>query len=215
MEDQGLWEIVELLEGASDKEQSSAAAGKDKKVQSHLLQCLLDDLLMQVAKKKSGKEVWDSLKSRFVGANRVKEAMLQTLKSEFDAMRMKEDEMLDLYTGRLTVMSVKYSNLGGTLDDVAMVKKLFDTVPDRFINVMAGIEQFFDLQKLVVEDAIGRLKAYEERTRRRAGSVMSNSSGQLLLTQVEWESRYKKSGGGDSSGKGKAQDGGSHGRGRG
>jgi len=65
---------------------------KDKKVRADLLQP--DDLLMQVAKKKKGKEVWDSLKARFVGVDRIKEARLQTLKSEFDAMRMKEDEPL-------------------------------------------------------------------------------------------------------------------------
>ena len=46
---------------------------------------------MQVAAKKTGKEVWDSLKARFVGEERVREARLQTLKSEFDAMKMKEE----------------------------------------------------------------------------------------------------------------------------
>jgi hypothetical protein len=30
--------------------------------------------------------------------------------------------------------------LGGLLDDAALVKKLFDTVPERYINVVAGIE---------------------------------------------------------------------------
>ena len=86
MEDQGVWEIVEPPDGTSDKEQASTMAGKHTKVRSHLLRCLPYDLLMQVAKKKSGKEVWDSLKARFVGADRVKEAWLQTLKSEFDAL---------------------------------------------------------------------------------------------------------------------------------
>jgi hypothetical protein len=47
---------------------------------------------MQVAKKKMGKEVWDYLKERFISANRVKEARLQTLKSEFDSPQMKDDE---------------------------------------------------------------------------------------------------------------------------
>jgi hypothetical protein len=37
-------------------------------------------------------------------------------------------------------MSVKYGNLGGTLDDAAMVRKLFDTVLDRYITVVVGIE---------------------------------------------------------------------------
>ena len=75
---------------------------------------------------------------------------------------MKEDETLDRYTRRLTAMSVKFSNLVGALDDATLVKKLFDTMSDCFINVMARIEQFFDLQKLTFEDAVGRLKAYEE-----------------------------------------------------
>jgi hypothetical protein len=45
--------------------------------------------------KKTQKEVWDLLKARFVGEERVKEARLQTLKSKFDAMKMKEDESID------------------------------------------------------------------------------------------------------------------------
>jgi hypothetical protein len=43
----------------------------------------------------------------------VKDARLQTLKAEFDALRMKEEEPLDQYAGKLTTMSVKYGNLGG------------------------------------------------------------------------------------------------------
>jgi hypothetical protein len=125
-------------QGHLPKGQTLAEARKDKKVRADLLQCIPDDLLMQDAKK--GKEVWDSLKARFVGTDRVKEARLQTLKNEFDAMRMEEDEPLDQYVRKLTGMSVKYSNLDKTLDNTAMVKKLFDTVPERFINIVAGIE---------------------------------------------------------------------------
>lgn len=108
-------------------------------------------------------------------------------------------------------MSVKYGNLGGTLEDTVMVKKLLDTVPERFIQCVAGIEQFCDLKTLPLEDAIGRLRTFEERTKRSAGGVRSEN-GQVLLTQVEWDARQKKSGG-EGSGGGKPQ--GSGGRGRG
>jgi hypothetical protein len=106
---------------------------------------------MQVAKKKTGREVWQSLKARFVGAERVRDARLQTLKAEFDALRMKEEETVDEFSGRLTAMSVRFSNLGGTLEESVMVKKLLDTVPERFIQIMAGIEQFCDLKTLAFE----------------------------------------------------------------
>jgi hypothetical protein len=51
-----------------------------------------------------------------------------------------------------------------------MVNKLFDTVPDIFINVVDRIEQFYDLKNLAFEEAVGHLKAYKERTRRGARS---------------------------------------------
>lgn len=34
-------------------------------------------------------------------------------------------------------MSVRYDNLGGSLDDAALVK-MFDTMPECYINVVAG-----------------------------------------------------------------------------
>ncbi|XP_066324621.1 uncharacterized protein [Miscanthus floridulus] len=217
MEDQGVWEVVEPPAEASEQATTAAEAAKakakDRKAKAHLLQCLPDDLLMQVATKKTGKEVWESLKARFVGAERVREARLQTLKSEFDALRMKEDEQLDQYVGKLTGMSVKYGNLGGTLGDAALVKKLFDTVPDRYLNVIAGVEQFYDLSKMAFDDAVGRLKAFDECTRRGAGGARSDN-GQLLLTQSEWEARQKRSTGEGSKG-GRSHDGGSRGQGRG
>jgi hypothetical protein len=59
------------------------------------------------------------------------------------------DESIYAYAGRLTEMSVRYGILGGSLDDTALVKKLFDTVLEHFINVVTGIEQFYDLKKVV------------------------------------------------------------------
>jgi hypothetical protein len=126
---------------------------------------------MQVAKKKTGKEVWDSLKARFIGADRVRGARLQTLKSEFDAIRMKEDDPLDQVVGKLTALSVRCSSLGGSIGDAELVKKLFDIVPERYLTVVAGIEQFYDLKTLAFDEAVGHLKAFEERTRHDGGSA--------------------------------------------
>lgn len=115
-------------------------------------------------------------------------------------------------------MSVCYANLGGSLDDAALVKKLFDTVLDRYINVITGIEQFFDLKKIAFDEAFGRMKAFEERTRQGARSARSNTD-QVLLTQAEWEARQKRSAsdGGSRSGSGRGRglghSGGSSGRG--
>ncbi|XP_062188979.1 uncharacterized protein LOC133892311 [Phragmites australis] len=152
---QGLWEVVNPAKG------EVADARKDKTARAQLLQALPEDILMQVSQKKTAKELWDSLKTRFVGADRVKAARLSTLKGEFDLLRMKEGEPLDDYAGKISGMAARYANLGATLDDSAMVKKLLDTVPDRLYPVVAGIEQFCDVEKMPFEEALGRLKAFD------------------------------------------------------
>jgi len=186
---QGTWEAVEQAEGAQVDEK------KDKIARAHILQCVPEDILLQIVKKKTAKDVWDSLKTRYLGADRVKKARLQTLKSEFDAIRMKENETVDEFAGKLSAISSKYSTLGATLEDSALVKKLLDSVPDKFFPVVARIKQFYDLETMKFEEAIGRLKAYEER----AARFRDNTVSQLLLTQAEWKARKEEAAGNSSS----------------
>ena len=96
----------------------------DRKAKAHLLQVLPEDRLMQVAKKNSSKEIWESLNTRFVGADRVRNTRLQALKSDFSAMRINDGETLDQYAGRITTIFVQYFNVGGTLEESVMVKKI-------------------------------------------------------------------------------------------
>jgi hypothetical protein len=117
---------------------------------------------MQVAKKTTTKEVWDCLKARFIGADHLRDARMQSLKSDFDALHMQEGETPDQYAGKLAGISVRHSSLGGTLNDATLVKKLFNTVPDRFLN-FAGVNTAIGC---ILSEAILRevhLKHYQHR----------------------------------------------------
>ncbi|XP_042407684.1 uncharacterized protein LOC121997371 [Zingiber officinale] len=206
---QGVWEAVEPAEGAQ------VDAKKDKKARAYILQCVPEDILLQIATKKTAKEVWDSLKTRYLGSDRVKKARVQTLKSEFDALRMKETETIDEFAGKLSALSSKFSTLGATLEDSSLVKKLLDSVPDKFFPIVAGIEQFYDLESIPFEEAIGRLKAYEERMLRLRSNT-NGTEGELLLTHAEWQMRQKGSNVDTSSGgKGRGSSSSSRGKWRG
>ena len=118
---------------------------------------------------------------------------------------MVDGDALDDYAGKISGMAAKFAGLGSTLDDAAMVKKLLDTVPDHLYPAVAGIEQFCDVENMAFEEALGRLKAFDERSRRRAqitgGQAPSGGHGggeKLLLTEAEWKARHKS-----KSGKGK------------
>ncbi|XP_042413227.1 uncharacterized protein LOC122002204 [Zingiber officinale] len=210
---QGVWEAVEPTEGAQ------VDIKKDKKVRAYILQCIHEDILLQIANKKMAKEVWDSLKTRYLDSDRVKKVHVQTLKSEFDALRIKETDTIDEFAGKLSTMSSKFSALGATLEDSSLVKKLLDSVPDKFFPIVGGIEQFHDLETIPFEETIGRLKAYEERTLRLRANT-NNTEGELLLTHAEWQMRQKGGNVDTSSGaKGRGSNSPSHskwrGRGRG
>ena len=113
-----------------------------------------------LAAKKTAAEVWAALKARFVGADRVRAARLGTLRGEFELLRMADAESLDDFAGRLGGMAARYAALGSTLKDVALVKKLLDSVPNRLYPAVAGIEQFCDVDDMVFEDVLGRVKAF-------------------------------------------------------
>ena len=79
-------------------------------------------------------------------------------------------------------MAARYAMLGLTLDDSAMAKKLLDTVPDRVYATVAGIEQFYNVEEMAFEEALGRPKAFEDRTRRRVQVGGERADGQLMMT---------------------------------
>lgn len=57
-------------------------------------------------------------------------------------------------------------------------------MPSKFLQIVSTLEQFGNLDTLTVEEAVGSLKAHEERLKG-TGSKESNE-GQLLLTEEEW-----------------------------
>ena len=115
-------------------------AGKSKTARAILLGTLSEEVLLPVSTKPTAKEVWDSLKVRFVGADHVKAARLASLRREFDRLRVDDGDDLYAYVGKVYGMAARYAVLGSTLDDSAMVKKLLDTVPDWLYATVAGIE---------------------------------------------------------------------------
>ncbi|GJZ07407.1 hypothetical protein Tco_0541200 [Tanacetum coccineum] len=62
-------------------------------------------------------DIWKDLKARFVGIDKVKEARLQTLESEFETLKMKDSESLDEFTGKISQLVSQASNLGSTIEN--------------------------------------------------------------------------------------------------
>ncbi|GJV44781.1 zinc finger, CCHC-type containing protein [Tanacetum coccineum] len=137
----GLWEMIE------PNEKTQADNKKDKTAIAFLYQALPEEQLLQITKHKTAKAIWDALKTRHIGEERVQQARLQTLKSEFEMLHMKEDETIDTFTAKLTTIVNKAASLGHTMEDETLVRKLLNDVPDRYLQIVASIEQYSDLDE--------------------------------------------------------------------
>ncbi|XP_051129721.1 uncharacterized protein LOC127250461 [Andrographis paniculata] len=193
MDSQGIWDSIEppAGEAVSDK--------KNKMARAFIFQAVPEDILLQVSKKRTTKEIWEALKTRYLGADRVQRARLHTLKSDFERLRMKEGETIDEFSGNLSAMVSKFNNLGSTIEDNTLVRKILDSVPDMYLLLVASIEQCCDLDTMPFEEAIGRLKAYEDRLKLRSGNT--SNEGSLLLTKTNFQKNQNTSGGSWASGR--------------
>ncbi|KAI3796396.1 hypothetical protein L1987_39066 [Smallanthus sonchifolius] len=155
---QGLLETIEPIEG------TVIDPKKDGMAIVYLYQAMPEEMMMQVAHLDTAKEIWDALKTRYVGVERVREDRLESLQYEFESLKMKDADSLDDFTSKLSQVASKASTLGKVYEEKDLVRKLMSSVPRRwYLAIVATIEQFADLKTMSFQDAVGRLKAFEER----------------------------------------------------
>ena len=162
----------------------------DKVALAMIYQGIPEDILLALAEKKTAKEAWETIKTLCQGAERVKQAKNQTLKTEFESICMKDSEHIDDFTMKLNGLVTNIRALGESMDESYVVKKLLRTVPAKFLQITSTMEQFCDLDTLTIEEAIGSLKAHEERLKGRTES----SESQLMLTEEEWSKKESDNG---------------------
>lgn len=86
------------------------------------------------------------------------------MKSEFEALQLKDNESIDEFVGKLTGLVNRMQQLGEKMENATIVRKLLVSVPDKFLQVVVAIQQLSDMDDMPIEEEIGRLKAYEEHT---------------------------------------------------
>nr|GEX85316.1 ribonuclease H-like domain, reverse transcriptase, RNA-dependent DNA polymerase [Tanacetum cinerariifolium] len=183
LETNGLWEMIE------PNEKTQADNKKDKTAMAFLYQALPEEQLLQITKHKTAKAIWDALKSRHIGEETVQQARLETLKSDFEMLHMKEDETIDTFTDTLTTLVNKAASLGYTIEDQTLVRKLLNAIPERYLQIVASIEQYSDLKEMNLKEAVGRLKTYEERIKYKKGKQV-DSQDKLMFTRHENKGKY-------------------------
>ena len=98
------------------------------------------------------KEAWTILKTTYEGTKAVKTVKLQ---SSFEEIRMKEDETLDEFYAKLKDIVNFAFNLGESIVDSKIVRKILRSLPERFHAKITAIEEVKDIE------LVGNLQTYE------------------------------------------------------
>ncbi|GJX64161.1 putative RNA-directed DNA polymerase [Tanacetum coccineum] len=107
-------------------------------------------------REETAKDAWETLKTMFMGADRVKTAKVQTLKAEFETLNMKDTEIIDDFAMKVNNIVSNIRALREKVEEAYVVKKLLRAVPSKFLQIASTIEQFADLDNMTVEEVIGR-----------------------------------------------------------
>ena len=119
------WEHAKTLNTLQD--------GISKKVLAKVLTC------------KSEKELWDKLETIYAGDSKVKMEKLQSLKVQYESLKMKDEENISEYFERIENLVNAIKGLGVEVPNYELVENILRTLPMAYNPKVSSLE---DREKL-------------------------------------------------------------------
>jgi hypothetical protein len=111
MESQGVWDGIE----------GAGSFSEDRTALAAILRAVPPEMHSTLAVKVTTKEAWDAIKSMRVGNARFREAKVQTLLKEFDAIHMRSGETIDELAMCMNGITNKMRTLGKNFKEVKIL----------------------------------------------------------------------------------------------
>eukprot|EP00253_Pinus_taeda_P005677 PITA_05677 len=193
-----VWDIIET--GYTFPSATPIDPAEKKKYETNakevntLLGCLSQSEFVKVMQYKSAKEIWDKIVLSYEGDDQVKRTKLQTLRIQYENLKMYNDESVANYFLRVDEIFNCMKILGEEIKEVVVVEKVQRSLSPRFESKVSVIEEKENLQHLKMSQLHGILTAYEMRkggpSDRREASFKALSKGEYYESGGEEESNF-------------------------
>ncbi|RDY04875.1 hypothetical protein CR513_11344, partial [Mucuna pruriens] len=147
----------------------------------------------------TSKEAWEILKTSLEGVDKVKKVHLQTLRGEFESLRMKESESISNFDNRVMMVVNQMKRYEENMKDIHVVENIICSLTIKFDFVVCEIEESKDLELM------SSLQAYEERFKRRHEEPLEQVLNAKASLKENGGEKYQR-GCGHGHGRGRSQE---------
>ena len=126
-----------------------------------LFSAVTNEEFKKISSTKTAKEAWTILQTTYEGTKVVKDLKLQRLTTNFEEIKMEEDESFDEFYAKLKDIINSAFNLGETIPEPKIVRKVFRSLPERFHAKITAIEESKDIDKIPLTELVGNLQTYK------------------------------------------------------
>ena len=137
------------------------AANFNSRALNALFSAVTNKDFKKISSTETAQEAWTILQTTYEGIKAIKDSKLQRLTTSFKEIKMKEDESFDEFYAKIKGIVNSAFNLGETIPEPKIVRKVLRSLPKRFHAKITTIEESKDIDKIPLTELVGNLQTYE------------------------------------------------------
>ena len=126
-----------------------------------LFSAVTNEEFKKISSTETAKEAWTILQTTYEGTKAIKDSKFQRLTTSFEEIKMEEDESFDEFYSKLKDIVNSVFNLGETIPEPKIVRKVLRFLPERFHAKITAIEESKAIVKIPLTELVGNLQTYE------------------------------------------------------
>ena len=165
--DEKVWQAIEIgwtkpKEAPADWDEAKIkVANFNSRALDALFNAVTNEEFKKISSTETAKETWTILQTTYEGTKAVKDSKPQRLTTSFEEIKMEDDDSFDEFYAKLKDIVNSVFNLGETIPEPKIVRKVLRSLPKRFHAEITAIKESKGIEKIPLTELVGNLQTYE------------------------------------------------------